>query len=113
MDVLEELRLIQFTLLPEEVLSFLDEDSGGPLWRQLLQDYGEDAAAIEASALPASPPRFQIKPQSSSTCFEVKFPGPDNPIPSISVNGASVTRSEQERWQEIIREKMDEIATSE
>lgn len=106
---LEELQLIQFTLLPEEVLTFLDEE--GPVWAQLLRNYGEDPSS--PSSWPSSPPHIQLKPRDSKIWFELQFASPDNPAPPISVKGENITRSEQQRWQDVIREKMDEIATSE
>ncbi|KAF7347242.1 RWD domain-containing protein 2B [Mycena venus] len=110
---LEELQLIRFTLLPEEILTFLDDERS--VWSRLLDEYGEDASACEAAdfSWPPTPPHIQVKPQSSKLWFEVQFPSPHNPMPSVSVKGENVTRSEQERWQNIIQEKMDEISTSE
>ncbi|KAJ6541663.1 hypothetical protein B0H19DRAFT_1212822 [Mycena capillaripes] len=105
---LEELQLIQFTLLPAEVLSFLDDE--GPVWSQLLHDYTEGES--NNVSRPSAPPHIQVKPQSSKIWFEVQFPTLDNSLPSVSVKGENATRSEQERWQSIIQEKMDEIATS-
>jgi hypothetical protein len=105
---LEELQLIQFTLLPEEILTFLDDE--GSVWSHLLEIYGEDTSAD--FSWPTSAPHIQVKSQ-SSIWFEVRFPMADNSNPSVSVKGENITRSEQERWQSIIQEKMDEIAASE
>jgi hypothetical protein len=105
---LEELQLIQFTLLPEEILTFLDDE--GSVWSHLLEIYGEDASAD--FSWPNSAPHIQVKSQ-SSIWFEVHFPTANNSNPSVSVKGENITRSEQERWQSIIQEKMDEIAASE
>ncbi|KAJ6479208.1 hypothetical protein C8R47DRAFT_1137327 [Mycena vitilis] len=108
---LEELQLIQFTLLPEEVLTFLDDE--GLVWAQLLRDYAEDPVD-SAIPWPSTPPHIQVKPQSSKIWFEVRFPAPDEPIPLVSVKGENATRAEQERWQRIIQDKMqeNEIAAS-
>ncbi|KAJ7631626.1 hypothetical protein DFH06DRAFT_1223658 [Mycena polygramma] len=108
---LEELQLIQFTLLPEEVLTFLDDE--GLVWAQLLRDYGEDAVD-SAIPWPSTPPHIQVKPQSSKIWFDVRFPAPDSPIPLVSVKGENATRAEQERWRGIIHDKMheNEIAAS-
>ncbi|KAF8204250.1 hypothetical protein K438DRAFT_1819434 [Mycena galopus ATCC 62051] len=110
---LEELQLIQFTLLPEEILTFLDDE--GPVWSRLLDDYGEDAAVGEAAnfSWPSAPPHIQVKPRLSKIWFEVQFPSLHNPAPSVAVKGENVTRAEQERWQNVIQEKMGEITTSE
>ncbi|KAJ7146412.1 hypothetical protein C8R44DRAFT_757371 [Mycena epipterygia] len=105
---LEELQLIQFTLLPEEVLTFLDEE--GPIWSRLLYDYAGDS---QPGALPATPPRIQVKPHHSKIWLEAQFPAADSvDIPRVSIKGENITRSEQESWQSIIHEKMDEIAAS-
>lgn len=108
---LEELQLIQFTLLPEEVLTFLDDE--GPLWSQLLHDSNEGAAPSNSNSWPSTPPRIQVKPQSSKIWFEVQFSTLDSPLPAVSVKGENATRSVQERWRGIIQEKLDEIASSE
>ncbi|KAJ7726385.1 hypothetical protein B0H16DRAFT_1383959 [Mycena metata] len=106
---LEELQLIHFTLLPEEILTFLDDE--GAIWTQLLQDYA-DGASAENSPQPIAPPHIQIKPQHSKIWFELQFSGPEDPTPSVSVKGENLTRSEQERWQNLVLEKMEEIGTS-
>ncbi|KAJ6601115.1 hypothetical protein DFH09DRAFT_1126903 [Mycena vulgaris] len=110
---LEELQLIQVTLLPEEVLTFLDEGlQEQPGWSQLLRDYTEATSDSNSRDFPSDPPRIQVKPQHSKIWFEVLFPPPGDSSPTVSVKSENVSRSEQERWQTIIHEKMDEIATS-
>ncbi|KAJ7696721.1 hypothetical protein B0H17DRAFT_929133, partial [Mycena rosella] len=109
---LEELQLIQFTLLPEEVLTFLDEElQDPPVWSRLLRDYAEGTLDSNSS-FPPTPPHIHIKPQHSTIWLEVLFPTPDNPTPSVSVKGENVSRGEQDRWQDVVREKLDEIAAS-
>ncbi|KAJ6520543.1 hypothetical protein C8R45DRAFT_63059 [Mycena sanguinolenta] len=109
---LEELQLIQFTLLPDEVLTFLDGE--GLVWSQLLHDYGEDAASSATFSWPSAAPHIQVKPLFSEIWFQVLFPSSHHPVPSVSVKGEDVTRAEQERWQNIIQENLtDEITTSE
>ncbi|KAF7330109.1 RWD domain-containing protein 2B [Mycena sanguinolenta] len=109
---LEELQLIQFTLLPDEVLTFLDSE--GPVWSQLLQDYGENAGSAEPFSWPSAPPHIQVKPLFSKIWFQLLFASSHTTVPSVSVKGEDVTRAEQERWQNIIQEKLtDEITTSE
>ncbi|KAJ7508431.1 hypothetical protein B0H11DRAFT_1964960 [Mycena galericulata] len=108
---LEELQLIQATLLPDELLTFLDEE--GSVWVRLLREHGEDASTADENILwPSSPPHIQVKTQDSKIWFELQFPFPDNPVPQMSVKGENITRSQQERWQSVIREKLDEIGTS-
>ncbi|KAJ7511804.1 hypothetical protein B0H11DRAFT_1953081 [Mycena galericulata] len=108
---LEELQLIQATLLPDELLTFLDEE--GSVWVRLLREHGEGAStADENIPWPSSPPHIQVKTQDSKIWFELQFPFPDNPVPQMSVKGENITRSEQERWQSVIREKLHEIGTS-
>ncbi|KAJ7747205.1 hypothetical protein B0H14DRAFT_2984908 [Mycena olivaceomarginata] len=101
--LLEELQLIQFTLLPDEVLTFLGDE--GSVWSQLLHDYCNDASVGEDETFswPSALPHIQVKPHLSNIWFEVEFSSPPNSVPSVS----------QERWQNIIRERMDDIATSE
>ncbi|KAJ7207484.1 hypothetical protein GGX14DRAFT_635247 [Mycena pura] len=117
---LEELQLIQATLLPDELLAFLDED--GARWSRLLREYGDavDPASISghgSAPAPSAAPRIRVKPQHASVWFEVQFPGPGsgNPrLPAIAVKGENMSRAEQQRWQHIIQERleMDEITTS-
>ncbi|KAJ7045148.1 hypothetical protein C8F04DRAFT_1388713 [Mycena alexandri] len=106
---LEELQLIQFTLLPGEILTFLDHE--GAVWTQLLQDYA-DGVSTENSRQPMAPPHVQVKPQDSKIWFELQFSASEEPTLSVSVKGENLARSEQERWQSLVLEKMDEIGTS-
>ncbi|KAJ7447230.1 hypothetical protein FB451DRAFT_1290722 [Mycena latifolia] len=109
---LEELQLIQITLLPEEILTFLDEElQDARAWSELLRDYAEGALDSDSSVPPA-PPHIQVKLKHSKIWLDVLFPTPENPAPSVSIKGENVTRGEQERWRSLVHEKMDEIATS-
>ncbi|KAJ7608714.1 hypothetical protein FB45DRAFT_945755 [Roridomyces roridus] len=101
---LEELQLIQFTLLPEEILTFLDD--GGSVWAQLLDDYDESTT----TDTPSSPPHIQVKPKTSTVWFEALFSS--DTMPKIAVKSDTATRAEQERWQEVVRSKLDEVAAS-
>ncbi|KAJ7729096.1 hypothetical protein DFH07DRAFT_218489 [Mycena maculata] len=105
---LEELQLIQSTLLPTEVLTFLDEE--GPVWAQLLQEYGE--GELSSQDIPSAAPHIRVRPDDSKIWFESQSTSHDGPALPVSVKGENVTRSEQERWQSVIRDTMDEIGTS-
>ncbi|KAJ7157307.1 hypothetical protein C8R46DRAFT_1293863 [Mycena filopes] len=102
---LEELQLIQFTLLPGEILTFLDDEEA--LWTQLLQDYADSGGITDNSPQPTAPPRIQVKPRDARVWFEVQLGSV-----SVSVKGEDATRAEQERWRKLVCEKMDEIGTS-
>jgi hypothetical protein len=63
-------------------------------------------------------PRLQIKLESVNTWFEVEIPRQyagdmKTCRPMFSVKGENMSRPEQERWQSIIEEKLDEIADTE
>ncbi|KAJ7077589.1 hypothetical protein C8R43DRAFT_1053699 [Mycena crocata] len=105
---LEELQLIQFTLLPDELLTFLDEE--GPVWSQLLHDYCEDASVGDFgnSPPPTVPPHIEVKAQ-----YPVWFEFDYARYPCPSIKGDNISRSEQEHWQKIVQEKLDEIGGSE
>ncbi|KAJ6606801.1 hypothetical protein B0H10DRAFT_1819474 [Mycena sp. CBHHK59/15] len=108
---LEELQLIQFSLLPDEILTFLDDEPS--VWSQLLEDYIQDPSSIDSLChWPAAPARCQVKSNRYKIWLEVQFPGSENSMPSVSAKGENVTRTEQEHWQSLIHEKLDEIASS-
>jgi hypothetical protein len=104
---LEELQLIQCSLLPTEHLTFLD-DTG--IWTDALRQYSEDSSA----SLPdtESSPFVGIHVDGAKIWFEMK-PNEEASKMIISVKGEGITRAEQERWRSLVVEKMEEISDSE
>ncbi|KAK7063614.1 RWD domain-containing protein 2B [Favolaschia claudopus] len=112
-QLLQELQLIKFGLLPDEILAFLGDTSSD--WIELLDGYCEDPS-LAAVSWPSTPPHVQIKFSKSSNLdiwFEVQFSWPQNAMmPSVSVKGDTLARGDQERWQEIIQTKLKEVTAS-
>ncbi|KAF8195084.1 hypothetical protein BJ912DRAFT_164558 [Pholiota molesta] len=104
---LEELQLIQCSLLPTEHLTFLD-DTG--IWTDALRQYSEDSSA----SLPDldNSPFIGIHVDGAKIWFEVK-PNEEASKMVISVKGEGITRAEQEHWRSLVVEKMEEISDSE
>jgi hypothetical protein len=102
---LEDLHLLQCSLLPGEILSFFDDVDP---WPNLLEAYPDihDTPNISEA-------RFQIKLDNASVWFEVELPRlyPDT-VPVVSVKG-SIARDEQERWQAVVKQKIQELEDSE
>jgi acylphosphatase len=110
---LDELNLIRCSLLPGEVLTFLDDTQA---WTNLLDAHATWTGPSHQSMLVL--PRLQIKLESANTWFEVEIPRQyagdlQTCRPTFSVKGENISRPEQERWQIIIEEKLDEIADTE
>lgn len=104
---LEELQLLQCSLLPGELLIFLEE---ADTWNGLLTAYPD---AVKVSHV--SEPSFQIKIDQAQVYFDVVLPRSyldAGAGPLVSVRG-DIARAEQERWQKIIKEKLDELKGSE
>jgi hypothetical protein len=105
---LEELHLLNCSLLPGESLTFvLDTET----WADMLEAYPDVSSVLGLSHLQAC---FEVKLQSSNIWFEVELPNsyPDGGLPPISVKGADVTRDEQEKWTMTIRERSHELEGS-
>jgi hypothetical protein len=115
---LEELQLIKFSLLPGEVLVFLEHCS---VWDGLLEKYADDMEAGESKTVKEIPPvTFQVSLESWNVWFEIGFPRDydglglrERNAPSVAVKGEDITRKEQEEWAKVVREKLEEIGETE
>jgi hypothetical protein len=108
MKQLEELHILNCSLLPGEVLTFvLDAET----WTHMLETYPNVPPFPGQSQLQAC---FEVKLDSSNLWFEVKLPHsyPDGDLPLISVKGTDLTRGEQEKWKVIVRERSQELEGS-
>lgn len=119
---LEELHLIQCSLFSGELLIFLDEypKSQSQLhWVDLLVNYPDsiDPLVENASIDAISEAYFKIKLDNagSSIWLEImlprSYPGSGS-IPAVFVKG-NLSRSEQERWQSILRDKIEAVRCEE
>jgi hypothetical protein len=111
---LDELDMIRCSLLPGEVLTFLDDSEA---WADIL-DAHATGADLNASLSILAPPHLQIKLESVTTWFEVQIPPQYSGDlktcrPAFSVKGENISRHEQERWRSIVKEKIDEIEDTE
>lgn len=119
---IEEIRLIKYSLLPGEVLVFLDDCVD--IWEPLLvEDFESDGRQADHSSsshtgfLPGASltPHFAIKVDDSKLWFEVELPDayPDDAAtPLVAIKGEGITRHEQERWQAFTKETLEELTSS-
>ncbi|EGO05384.1 hypothetical protein SERLA73DRAFT_44012 [Serpula lacrymans var. lacrymans S7.3] len=103
---LEELQLIQCSLLPGELFTFILPSDDTAIWDSLLESV---SSPLEADAPLPAQARFEIKLTGAKVWFEIELPRnyPDaGTKPQISIKGEDISRSEQEHWQDVVREKM-------
>lgn len=87
-------------------------------WQALLRDYAEllePAQGRDAGWRPAAACRFEVRIRDVPLWFEVELPRgyPEHDAPAVYVRGDAIDRAEQERWQTIVRDKMDELKAEE
>ncbi len=117
---LEELQLIKCSLLPNEIMHFIDDDNDS-IWAHLLDDYEMSVESIETISQRAArkirPAEFVIKLDGQTKVWlEVRMPdvpGESSPDALVSVKGDRLSRAEQERWRGVICEKQREVEDAE
>lgn len=113
---LEELQMVRCSLLPGEIMTFID-DLG--FWDNFLEIHSTSGIIPDQLPIATSQAHFQIKVEAAThVWFEILFPYQylgdlESCCPNISVKGQYLGRIEQERWQKIIEEKVGEIAGTE
>ncbi|THU93589.1 hypothetical protein K435DRAFT_779787 [Dendrothele bispora CBS 962.96] len=120
---LEELQLIKFSLLPGEILLFLDHCK---VWDDLLEIYSSgDVNKLPGNEDMEELPQvtFQVSLESWNVWFEVTFSktytGFNNvddagrSRSNVSIKGEDITRAEQEEWSNLVKEKLTEIGETE
>ncbi|KAG1786428.1 uncharacterized protein HD556DRAFT_1049417 [Suillus plorans] len=115
---LQELQLIQHSLLPGESFSFALPPEDSRIWSSLLHSFNTSTATT-LSSLPNPVPqvKFQVKTTDARIFFEVQFPEryPEDSdvdtaqVPFISVNGEGISRDEHYRWRAFVQEKSAEV----
>ncbi|KAI0694453.1 hypothetical protein BC835DRAFT_1406453 [Cytidiella melzeri] len=112
----EELYLLKCSLLSGESLTFEESTDGdAAIWSKCLDSYPEQ---LEAEGhdypLPATP-CFRIVLDGGRFWIDVQYPALHSTVvlPIVTVKGDDITRSEQQRWQNIIEEQMAEVRGSE
>lgn len=107
---LEELQLITCSLLPGESITYLQDDLA---WTKLLEDLTVNS---EGLSVPSGlrPAHFQTKVENAKIWFEadLSYVNTSRP-PQVSIKGEDMTRFEQERWRQIVQDKILEIADTE
>jgi hypothetical protein len=104
---LEDLHLLRCSLLPGELLIFLDDSD---TWCSLLESYPDIAYSPTGNFSDA---HFQIKLDNTNIWFEVELPRfyPGTP-PIVFVKG-DIAREIQERWQTVVKQTLQELEGSE
>lgn len=115
-EQLEELDLIRYSLLPDEIFAFLQPNESGQKWSQLLENRTDicDKSLLEKNYC-LEPCLFEVKVASTGLAFQVQFPltYPKSGIPEISVRGDHLKRIDQERWQLLIKEELKNVLITE
>lgn len=121
---LEELHLIQSSLLPDESFAFVLPPEDLAIWSSLLNAFtdagglDDDDAVIASLTRPPRQARFQMRVVGAAhmhMSFEVELPSctdsntSASAAASISVKGDHVSRDAQERWHTEIRTRSAEI----
>ena len=112
---LEELHLLNCSLLPGELLVFTEDATR---WTELISSYALDPDCdLPASDLEAGCPRFQVRLESSSDVwFDVDLPADygegHGRMPRVAVKGDSLGRDQQERWQGIVADALGVVQDS-
>ncbi|OJT09570.1 RWD domain-containing protein 2B [Trametes pubescens] len=106
-DILEELHLLKCSLLPGELLSFTEILAA---WETLLDSYSLDPDA-ELRALHHAV-QFEVRAEDSDVWFGIELPPgykERGTMPIVSVKGHNLGRAEQERWQTVVAEAIEEV----
>ncbi|KAJ8462375.1 hypothetical protein ONZ45_g17959 [Pleurotus djamor] len=100
---LEELQLIQYSLLPNETITCCEDAHSWNNSSIHLEEYKH-----------LCPFNFTLKSIKSNIWFEVTLPEnyPEQ-RPEISVKGEDISRQDQERWQTLVQAKLEELVSSE
>lgn len=116
---LQELQLIQHSLLPGESFSFALPPEDSRIWTSLLHSFNTAASTTTLSSLlsPVPQVKFEVKAADARIFFEVQFPEryPEDSdvdtarVPFISVNGEGISRDEHHRWRAFVQEKSAEV----
>lgn len=103
---LDELQLIRCSLLPGELFTFIEDTK---IWSELLEAHGMGTGLPDL--VPASPAHIRIQIESARLSFGVMIPfqyagNLADTSPLFTVKGDSLSRDEQERWQNVIKNKL-------
>ncbi|KAI0778869.1 hypothetical protein BD413DRAFT_465887 [Trametes elegans] len=112
--ILEEIHLLQCSVLPGETLAFTEEPD---VWQALLDAYATDPDSSTDLAAPERPARFQVRADDRDVWFDVALPPhysrEEASLPRVLVKGDNLRRDEQERWQAAVKEAVEDVRGSE
>ena len=102
---LEELELIRCSVMPGEVLTFVDDHDR---WLALLDRFSAERTIPADDDIPALPISFEVCLEGHDHRISVELPV-DYPevskLPNVAVKGTTISRAEQDRWTRLIQEK--------
>jgi hypothetical protein len=119
---LQELQLIQYSLLPGESFSFVLPPEDSRIWASLLHSFNSTVTtALPSVPSPVPQVKFQVKAADARISFEVQFPEryPEDSdivgaqVPLVSINGEGISRDEHHQWRAFVQEKLAEVQGNE
>jgi hypothetical protein len=110
---LGELQLLKHSLLPVEFLTFHISPDGTSAWEQALADTSNENLQNLVDSTGSSTLRFSVgSTESRQVWFDIDIGLNDVAEAEVLVKGNALRRSEQMRWQEIVRIKREEVQAS-
>ncbi|KAL5535893.1 hypothetical protein ACEPAF_3987 [Sanghuangporus sanghuang] len=110
---LEEIHLLQCSLIPPELFASVLPQEDCEQWSQLLHRYTQDGQIPDDASdwQPASTCRFEVRIEDGPIWFEVELPRgyPEAEAPNVFVRGKNLQRVDQERWREIVNDKLSQV----
>jgi hypothetical protein len=118
---LQELQLIQHSLLPGESFSFVLPPDDSRIWTSLLHSFNTAPSTLSSLPSPVPQVKFQVKATDARIFFEVQFPErypEDSDVdiaqaPLVSVNGEGMSRDEHHQWRAFVQERLAEVQGNE
>jgi hypothetical protein len=118
---LEELNLLKCSLISGESFSFISSDLETSPWQYLLDLYAETSEVSLPEVQDSA--SFAIHIEHTPVWFEIELPlsypssepGTDSKpvLPIVLVRGEEISRSEHERWQAIVKDRLVGVSDSE
>ncbi|KAI4517930.1 hypothetical protein K525DRAFT_289057 [Schizophyllum commune Loenen D] len=110
---LEELELIRCSVMPGEVLTFVD---GHDRWLALLDRFSAERTIPADDDIPALPISFEVWLEGHDLRISVELPidhSEVSKLPNVAVKGTTISRAEQDRWTRLIQDKLQEASDNE
>jgi len=98
-------------------LLFSEFSDNANIWESYLDTYPEEPSDLDerVTVVTHAVPLIHIIADDARLWLDVQLPssGPSLGAASVTIKGDDITRSEQERWQSIIKKRMEEVQDSE